>query len=326
MKVLITGGNGFIGRRVTQHLRMKGIEVRWASRTRPPTLPQGVEHVVLDMARPDPILDAVSGCTHVIHLAAREDMPVLPPGDPDGELMFQTNVLGTKALLDACRDTGIQKVVVVTSIFTFGWKRSLEPDDGRIPHNVTALRSVYAWSRYQQEFLCLEYAAAGLPVVICAPSVVVGAGDTKLAGPAVKAVARGVIRFVPSGGVNCIDVEDVAQGLLAALEQAPGGRRYALVGHNVTWQAFFSMIARQLGRRPPRVMPAWVIRFGLFFVRQFDRFVRGREPAFLVGPAFLSRPYYFSHTRAVQELGVPSTPLARSLEQTIAWVKEGEGG
>ena len=61
MKVLITGGNGFIGRRVTLKLRERGIEVRWASRSTPKTLPQGVDHITLDMAQPTGLLDALSG-------------------------------------------------------------------------------------------------------------------------------------------------------------------------------------------------------------------------------------------------------------------------
>lgn len=324
MKVLITGGSGFIGQRITRILLAKGIAVRWASRTRPSPLPQRVEHRCLDMAAPEGLAELLEGCSHVIHLAAREDMPVLPRGDPDGERMFQTNVRGTDRLLKACREANVEKIVVVTSIFTFGWNRTPEPDDGSSPNNLSAMRSVYAASRYQQEFVCLEHAAAGLPVVICAPSIVVGAGDTKLAGPAVRAVQKGLIRAVPAGGVNCIDVEDVARGVVAALTHGIPGRRYPLVGHNLRWQTFFSLIAEALGRPPPALLPEWVIRLGLFWVRAFDRLVRGRHSAFLIGPELLSSDYYFSNARAVRELQLPCTPMERSIQQTVAWIKTGQ--
>jgi len=324
MKVLITGGNGFIGQRITRILLAKGVAVRWASRSRPNRLPANVEHMTLDMAAPEGLAQVLEGCTHVIHLAAREDMPVLPRGDPDGELMFQTNVRGTDRLLKACREAALDKIVVVTSVFTFGWKRTPGPDDGSCPHNLSAMRSVYVESRYQQEFVCLEHAAAGLPVVICAPSIVVGAGDTKLAGPAVRAVQKGLIKAVPAGGVNCIDVEDVAQGLVSALTQGVPGTRYPLVGHNVRWHTFFSLIAEAVGCPPPVLLPEWVIRLGLFVVRGFDRFVRGRHSAFLIGPELLSGDFYFSRERAARELQLPCTPMKRSIEQTVVWVKTGQ--
>lgn len=323
MKVLVTGGNGFIGQRVTSKLLAMGASVRWASRTRPEVLPDGVEHVRFDVSRPDGLGAALEGVTHVVHLAAREDMPLLPKGDPDGDLMFQTNVVGTHRLLSACRGRGIQKIVVCTAIWSFGWNRDGSVNDGSEPHNIGAFRSSYALSRYQTEFVCLEHAAAGLPVVVACPSIVVGAGDTKVAGPAVRWSMRGLVWMVPSGGTNCIDVDDVAQGLVNALDRGVPGRRYLFVNENLTWHTFFSHIAREVGSREPWVVPAIFVRMvQIFFV--IRSFLTGRGRAFGVGPELLSRGFYFSAERSVAELGLPQTPIAESLRQTVQWVKTGE--
>lgn len=323
MKVLITGGNGFIGRRVTDKLRARGISVRWASRTRPEELPQGVEHVRFDAARPEHTDELVEGCTHVIHLAAREDMPLLPPGDDDGDLMFETNVLGTEKLLAACLKKGIKKVVVVTSVFTAGYNRSDEPNEGTRPYNVTAYRSPYVLSRFQEEYVCLQYAARGLPVIIAAPSIVVGAGDTKVAGPAVRAAMKGIVWMVPPGGVNVIDVDDVAQGLVNGLERGVSGTRYPFVASNVAWVDFFGAIAREVGVRPPIKAPPFLVKLGLLATR-FVGWLQGRKRAFGIGAQILNNRFYFSPRRAIEDLGLPQTPVSESLKQTVVWVKTGK--
>lgn len=323
MRVLITGGNGFIGQRATSKLLAMGASVRWASRSVPEVLPEGVEHVRLDVSRPEDLESALDGVTHVIHLAAREDMPLLPKGDPDGDLMFNTNVLGTHRLLTACRGRGIQKIVVCTAIWSFGWERSGAPNDGSRPYNIGAFRSAYALSRYQCEFVCMEQAAAGLPVVVAAPSIVVGAGDVKVAGPCVRWAQRGWVKFVPSGGANCIDVDDVAQGLVNALDRGIPGRRYLFVNENLTWRAFFTLIADELGVSPPRAAPDWTIRLAQVFV-MVRALVTGRRRAFGLGPELLTGAFYFSAEESVREIGLPQTPISESVAQTVRWVRTGE--
>ena len=323
MKVLITGGNGFIGRRATSKLVADGIAVRWASRSVPDALPAGVDHVQMDVSKPEQIGAALEGCSHVIHLAAREDMPLLPKGDPFGDLMFKTNVLGTDALLTACGERGIKKIVVCTAIWSFGWDKDGGANDGSRPRNVSVFGSTYAWSRYQCEFVCLEHAAKGVPVVIACPSIVVGAGDQKVAGPAVRWAQKGMVRFVPSGGANCIDVDDVAQGLVNALERGEPGRRYLFVNENIKWQSFFSLIADELDVSRPWVLPDFFMRAARWFVA-FRGWITGRSRAFGVGPELLTSDFYFSASNAVDEIGLPQTPISESVAQTVRWVRTGE--
>lgn len=136
--------------------------------------------------------------------------------------MFQVNVLGTRAVLEAARAASVATTVVVTSCTTFGHAGDGVPNDGSRPYNIARLDSTYVWSRVQQEQVCLEAAARGQDVRIVAPTVIVGPGDEQGSAAIIDAFRRGRLPVVPPGGYNFIAIEDV---VCRTVEQRTRDRR-----------------------------------------------------------------------------------------------------
>jgi dihydroflavonol-4-reductase len=319
MQVLLTGGTGFIGTALARRLLADGHAVRLLSRSgAKPDLPSGqrVEHVQGTIEDAALLAAATAGCDALFHLAAREDFPLLPRGDRYGEKMFAVNVLGTDAVLRAARASGLGRAVVVTSCTTFGHAGDGVPNDGTRPQNISRLDSVYVWSRVQQEQVCLAAAAAGQDVVVAAPSAIVGPGDQKGTARTVEAFLRGRLRVVPPGGFNFIAIEDVVEGLLGALQRGRRGGRYLFTHENLTYREFLGRVGAASGQAPPRVVPRAVVRAAQLLAGTLGGLI-GVHGGIRAMHKVLSERFYFDARVAVEELGLPQTPIDAALARTI---------
>ncbi|MEO7804789.1 MAG: NAD-dependent epimerase/dehydratase family protein [Actinomycetota bacterium] len=316
MKVFLTGGSGFIGSAVARRLRKRGVSVR-ALVQRPDEAHAlcriGCEVVIGDVRNPGDLL--IDGCDRVIHGAALYRLGL--PRSMRRE-MLQVNVLGTTNVLRAARQAGVDKVVYLSSVLVFGNTRGRVVDESHIqdePH-----RSFYAHTKHLAHQIAVEFSRTGLPCVIVQPAAVYGPNDHSQVGHMIRRFVSGRLPFIPfpEAGFDFVHRDDVAEGIVLALEKAPTGEQYVFGGERSTAGEFVRTLAGIMGRNAPRgAVPS--------------RLLRATAPlGSIVGPMMGFPPnlkeliesmdgftVWASHRKATDELGYTFRSIEQGLKDTL---------
>ncbi len=322
--VLVTGGTGFIGAHVVRAAVARGDAVRClvrpgSSRVALDRLP--VELVEGDLTRPDTLAPAVRGVHTLFHCAADYRF-----GEHHAREVFRTNVDGTDALLREAANAGVQRVVFTGSVggLAGGASRDAPADEGSLP-DPDELVGAYKRSKYRAERVAEEWNRRGLPVVTVSPTTPLGEWDSKPTptGRIVVDFLNGRIPAYVDGGLNVVDVRDVAEGHLLAEAHGKCGERYILGARNVSFRELFEMLARVSGLRPPRVrVPRWLPLMAARVESALAR-LRGREPRLTPEAVRISAlPMYFDSGRAVRELGLPQHSVEDAASRAVHWFRE----
>lgn len=315
MKVLVTGGTGFLGTRLVTRLAADGADVVVLSRQDSPGFPDGVRTVAGDVLQPGPWQVELQGCARVYHLAG---LITFDPRRKDE--LVRVNGEGTATVLDAARRHGAERAVLVSSACTLGLSPSagtVLDEESEAPEKVAAMNP-YLFSKRAGELEALKR-VPDFPVTIVNPTTVFGPGDSTLnSGTLIAQVAGSPAVPLPPGGSNVVDVDDVVDGILAAGEKGRPGRRYVLGGENLPFAEILDTIAEVVGRRPMRVpLPRWTRGPMTLAARILMALVGGRfmTPQ-IVGDLFAYK--YYSSDRARGELGwIPRFRFRDSV--TRAW-------
>jgi dihydroflavonol-4-reductase len=320
LKVLVTGATGFIGGNLARELWRRGDDVRALVRPGSNRLTiedTGIVPVEGDILDRPSVDRAVQGCEAVFHVAAAYTFWSRNPAE-----VSRTNVEGTINVLEAARQAGVSRTVYTSTVGTIGIpKDGLGTEDTAL--DPKSLHGRYKGSKYQAEQEALSMAAAGMPLVVVNPTAPVGPWDVKPT-PTGKMILDFLRRKVPAylkTGMNVVDVADVVEGHILALEKGRPGERYILGNRNVSLKEIFDILSSLTGLSAPRIRaPYWLV-VGVGYA---DRFVEGtllrREPAIPVEGVLASKtPAYVSCEKAVRELGQPQRPIEDALKQAVDW-------
>lgn len=320
MRVFVTGATGFIGGHVVSMLRERGDGV--VALVRSPERAsglavQGAELVEGDLSDRARIAAAMHGCDAVIHGAAIYEVGV--PASRHAA-MREANVAGTENVLGAALDTGIGRAVYISTIAAFGNTRG-ETVDESYEHPGSDFTSYYEETKYEAHQLAKRMISDGLPCVIVQPGGVYGPGDHSALGKQISDFCRGRLPLVPFAdlGLNMVHVEDVAAGVLAALDRGDPGESYVLGGEITTMRGLLDTTAEVAGRRPPRGnLPTALIKaiapLGPVVGRLMGQPPNMRE---LVSSSD-GVTFWASSEKAERELGYTPRPLERGLRETLA--------
>ncbi|MDA0262880.1 MAG: NAD-dependent epimerase/dehydratase family protein [Chloroflexi bacterium] len=320
MKVLVTGATGFIGGNLARELWRRGDEVRALVRpdsNRLTIQDTGIIPVEGDILDRRSVDRAVEGCEAVFHVAAAY---TFWSRDPAG--VSRTNATGTANVLAAARQAGVSRTVYTSTVSTVGTPKTGLGDENT-PLDARSLHGYYKRSKLQAEQEALAMAADGMPLVVVNPTAPVGPWDVKPT-PTGRMILDFLRRKIPAylkTGMNLVDVADVVEGHILALEKGRSGERYILGNRNVSLKEIFDILSRQTGLATPRIrVPYWLV-VGVGYA---DRFIEGsllrREPAIPVEGVLASKtPAYVSCEKAVRELGLPQRPIEDALRQAVDW-------
>jgi len=321
---LLTGASGFVGSAVARALVAAGEPVRalvrpGSARGLPADLP--LEAVVGDLDQPASLARAVAGCSALFHVAADYRLWV-----PEPEAMYRTNVAGTRALLLAAAEAGVGRIVYTSSIATLGLRTDGRPADETTPAALGDMIGHYKRSKYLAEQAVRELTLQhGLPAVIVNPSAPIGPHDSRPTptGRMVLEAARGRMPAYVDTGLNVVHVDDVAAGHLLAFERGQIGERYILGGHDMALGEILAVIARLVGRRPPRLrLPAAALLPVAVLAEAAARLRRKGEPLVTLDGVRLARKrMYFSSAKAERALGYRARPAEAALGDAIAWYR-----
>jgi dihydroflavonol-4-reductase len=325
MTTLVTGATGFVGSAVLRALLDRGETVR--ALVRPSSdrrnldgLP--VEIAIGDLTDRQSLAQAVRGCRAVFHVAADYRLWAARPAE-----LYRNNVVGTRTLLEATGEAGVTRIVYTSSVATLGTLPNGEPADEATPAALDDMIGHYKRSKYVAEQTVRELVErSGLPAVIVNPAAPIGPRDIRPTptGRMVLEAARGRIPASVDTGLNVVHVDDVAEGHLLAFERGRIGRRYILGGENLALGEILGMIARLVGRHPPRLrLPPGLILPLAHLAEAAARLRGGGEPLLTTdGLRMAKKRMYFSSALAERELGFRGRPALEALRDALDWYRQ----
>jgi dihydroflavonol-4-reductase len=321
MKVFVTGGTGFVGANLVRSLLKRGYQVKALVRgTSDRSNLQGldVELVTGDLNDPD-LGPKLRGCQALFHVAAHYSLL-----QRERDRLFEINVLGTRNILQAAREAGVGRVVYTSSVAAIG-----VPTDGSIADETyqsapDRLIGAYKQSKYWAEQEARKAIALGQDIVIVSPSSPIGPYDIKPTptGDLVLRFLQGRMPAYVDTGLNFVDVRDVAQGHILALEKGVGGDRYILGNANLSLKAVLDLLGTITGRKPPKYqLPLW-LPLGVAWVDEKILGSLGKTPSVPIdGVRMSQQKMFYNPSKAVETLGLPQTEVAIALADAVDWFK-----
>jgi dihydroflavonol-4-reductase len=324
MTTLVTGATGFVGSHVARQLVSAGHPVRILVRKNSNLqLLDGlsVERVEGDLRDAVSLERAMRGIRRVFHVAADYRLWTRNPGE-----LYESNVDGTRLLLEAARDAGVERIVYTSTVATM----AVPAHDGVLPNEETRavlqqMTGHYKRSKFLAELEAVKAASADVPVVIVNPTAPVGPGDWKPTptGRIIVDFLNGKMPAYVDTGLNVVPVEDVAAGHLLAAEKGRIGERYILGARNMTLKQILDGLAQITGRPAPRVKMPHAVALAAGYADQWISRLTGREPQIPVEGVKMSRHRMFVESdKAERELAYKPSSVEAALERAVRWYQE----
>ena len=278
-----------------------------------------------DITDYDSLLEAFKGCDTVYHVAGCVE---IKPGNED--FVYKVNVTGTENVIKACRETGVKKLVYMSSVDTY-----LPLPDNQVmteiyEYNPDVLEGAYAKTKAEATAKVLKANEPGvLETVVCQPSACMGPYDFKVSsiGSMVRMFSSGKFPITMTfGAYNFVDVRDVALGTIAAGDRDTAGQVYLLCNKSCSVDEFIRLLAEVSGNKPPRIkLGKGIIDLAAPIMEVFYK-VSGQSPIFTrYAVRKLVSNCNFSYEKAHRELDYNPRPLRDSLRDSLQWIKETEG-
>jgi dihydroflavonol-4-reductase len=323
MKAFVTGGTGFVGSAVIRKLLAGGHEVR--ALVRPGTNTRMLDELPVEGVRGDlsdiaVLQKGMNGCEWVFHVAA-----LYSYWGYTWDNFFQSNVEGTRRVMEAAQKSNVKRVVHTSSIASLGIPRDGTPGTEETPVTLKDMLSDYKRSKYLAEEVVREFVGLGLPVVIVNPAAPVGIGDHKptQTGKMIVDFLNGKMPAYVDTGLTVVDVDDVANGHLLAMEKGKVGERYILGGENLTLKQVLDLLSEVSGRPEVRArIPRAVALSWAYVDTGLARLNSNHIPAATPDAVRVSRrKEYFSSTKATWKLGYTFIPARDALRKAVNWYR-----
>ena len=277
-----------------------------------------VERVDGDLCDAASLERAVAGCETVFHVAADYRL-----WSKDPQQMYRTNVDGTRSLLAAAKRAGVRRLVYTSTVGCIGF----QPDgsgDELSPVGIAEMAGHYKRSKFLAEQEALAAAHNGLDVVIVNPTAPIGDHDFKPTptGKTILDFMRGDMPAYLDTGLNLVDVRDVAQGHLQAMEHGKSGERYILGCENLTLLQILERLAKLTGGKAPKIQIPYAVAYGAALVSTGWAELTGKEPRVpLEAVKMAAKKMWVSSDKAKRELTYQPQSVDLALQRAVEWFK-----
>jgi nucleoside-diphosphate-sugar epimerase len=325
VRVLVTGGTGFVGSHTVEALAAAGHTPRVLARD-PRKLERlqrehgfaPCEHVQGDMTDGDAVLRALEGCDAVVHAAA-----LVALERKRAQEVIDTNLRGVELVLGSAHQLGIERIVYVssTAVLFDPARGPIRPDHPVAPH----ADSAYGLSKAQGELFVRGLQQAGVCVRTVYPAQVIGPRDADLSeGNQGLMMLLEQLRIVPAGGgMQAVDVRDLAAIHVALLEATPKPGRHVAAGHLITWKEACDLLDEVTGNQTPRIpLDGRLVRMLGRIGDEVQRWVDLDMPLTAEAMEYASLWPGADSSATLAELGVAFRPLKETVADTLRWLHE----
>jgi len=320
VKVFVTGGTGFIGGEVVRQLRARGEEV--VCLVRSPEKAKGLEAagcvlVAGDLGDGAALGAAMEGCDAVVHAAAMYEVGIPAKQRP---AMWEANVAGTERVMRAALEAKVPRIVYVSTVGVFGNTHRQVVDEG-YENPGTDFTSYYEETKLEAHRIVKRMIAEqGLPAIVVQPGGVYGPGDTSQVADLLQEFFAGKLPLMPFPqlGICMSHVEDIAGGILLALDKGTLGETYVISGPVTTMREAIETVAKVSGRKAPkRDLPTGLMK-AMIPIGPLVGKLMGQPPNLreLISSAD-GVTFWASYEKAARELGYAPRGLEEGLRQTL---------
>jgi dihydroflavonol-4-reductase len=321
VRVFVTGGTGFIGGTVVRQLRERGDEVVCLVRNPDKAVKVtalGAETVSGDLGDTEALRAGMEGCDALVHAAAMYEVGIPAKQHP---AMWEANVAGTEHVMAAALAAKVPRIVYVSTCGVFGNTHRKVVDE-TYEHPGKEFTSYYEETKLEAHRIVKRMIAdLGLPAIIVQPGGVYGPGDTSQVADLLQEFFAGrlVLMPFPELGICLTHVDDIAGGILLAIDEGKLGETYVISGPVTTMREAIETVAAASGRKAPkRAMPTPLLRamtpIGPLVGKLFGQPPNLRE---LISSAD-GVTFWASHEKASRELGYAPRGMEEGLRQTLA--------
>ena len=322
---VVTGANGFVGNNIVRALLAKNLKVRAYVRNKSKIISMFNDSVEIfegDICDENALTKALTADTdvYVIHAAGVVNLSKKP-----GKEMYDANIEGARVVLSCCKKTKIKKLVFINSVHAVAEQKKgtiVESDS----FDASKVHGAYAKTKATSAQLVIDAIKnENLNCAMFHPSGIIGPNDygqtnlTKL----IEDYVKGLIPAGVRGGYSFIDVRDIADAAIFALENKNAKGSYLLCGNYVSVKEVVTLLYKHLNKKHIRlILPVWVARIGLPFIRLYS-IVRRQEPLYNSYVLYtLKSNGDFSKEKAAKDLGFNPKSFEESLKDTIAYLQE----
>jgi dihydroflavonol-4-reductase len=320
MKVFVTGGTGFIGGHVVRRLRQRGDDVRALVRNPDkagPLTELGCELTPGTLSDKDAIRAGMEGCEAAIHGAAMYEVGI---PQSQHQAMYEANVIGTENVLRSALEAKLPRVVYISTVGAFGNTKGQVVDE-TYEHPGTGFTSYYEETKLEAHRLAKRLIAEeGLQCVIIQPGGVYGPDDHSPLGRQMNQFLAGRMPLIafPDLGFNMVHVDDVAAGVLLALDKGKASESYVLGGQITTMRELIQTLARVADKKAPqRALPTGLMKamtpLGPIVGKVMNQGPNLRE---LISSAD-NVTFWAKHDKAMAQLGYSPRGLEQGLRDTL---------
>jgi nucleoside-diphosphate-sugar epimerase len=320
VRVFLTGGTGFIGDEVARQLRRRGDEVTCLVRSpeKAAKLRElGCELVAGDLGDEGAIRTGMEGCDAAIHAAAMYEVGIPVKQRPE---MWEANVAGTERVMKVALEARVPRVVYVSTVGIFGNTRKQVVDES-YKNPETGFTSYYEETKLEAHKLVERMISdQDLPAIIVQPGGVYGPGDTSQVADLLEQFFAGRLPLLPFPelGICMTHVEDIAGGILLALDRGRLGETYVISGPATTMREAIETVARVSGRKPPRRALPTPLMKAMIPIGPLVGKVMGQPPNLreLISSAD-GVTFWAGYEKAQRELGYSPRGMEEGLRQTL---------
>ncbi len=329
MKCFVTGASGFIGSNLVHELVARGHQVK--ALLRPGSDVRGLDGAKFQRVTGDILNRAllqreIEGCDWCFHVAASYQLWMRNYAP-----MYETNVEGTRNVLEAAGKAGCGKIVYTSTVGCIGLPKKVNgkytPSTEMEPVTDAQMTNDYKRSKFRAESAAIDLVRKkGLPIVIVNPTAPVGPRDVKPT-PTGQVIVDFLNRRLPAyldTGLNWVHVRDVAIGHILAAEKGRFGERYILGNAEGNWTMQEMLLT--LGEiakiaAPGKKIPYW-LAYRAAEINEMISFFTGKPPrAPLAGVRMAKYKMWFNPEKAIRELGLPQTPPKQALADAVEWFR-----
>ncbi len=319
-KVLITGGNGFLGANLVRMLCQQNYQVNILVR-------EGADLKALEGLEPNivfgniteekDVFNAVEGCNYVIHAASITEQSGI-----SFEQYEAINVTATKHIVQACLQHKVEKLIYVSTANTIGPGNFKEPGTELNGFSYFKANSGYINTKYlAQQFVLEQVLRNKLPAVVVNPTFMIGPHDSKPSSG--KIILYGLnkkILFYPPGGKNFVHIEDVCRGIINAIAIGKTGECYLLAGENLSYKQFFKALNKITSQHPVMIrIPAFVLKLGGRF-SSLIKMINHKPQQLNQSSAYMLCCYnYYTGEKSERELKLQYQSVNKAIEQAYDW-------
>jgi dihydroflavonol-4-reductase len=322
MKTFITGATGFIGAHVANRLAQSKHEICCLVRKRGPAIEQlkalGANLVMGDVRDKESVLRGMNGSKWVINLAGLYSF-----WEPNKRVFADVNITGTRNVLECALETGVSKVVHVSTVGIYGKPAdSLFTEDSQVG---PVRFCEYFQTKYEGERIAWElYEKKGLPVVVVYPSAVVGPGDPKASGEYIMNLIR---RRLPAtvfddAVLTFVHVRDVAEIIVRAAEKENNiGERYFAGNQRLSFRQLNHMVSEISGVPLPKLrLPDSLTMISAAFLTGLANVIKKPPPWGMSTDQMrvMREGFRADGSKAERDLCISYTPIRVALEEAVA--------